>query len=147
MRVLAISKGASRYVRPAPCSGRGERAGLATVYGPALTGWTEALRHPPTLAGVTGASSQAPATKVVANVSLTSPVSSRRGNALGYALCCGRHDRTMSRLGGVWSKAESSNRANSNSNQNFSHGGLLPNDDALWKVIAWIRSINPTQVQ
>jgi hypothetical protein len=30
----------------------------------------------------------------------------------------------MSRLGRLWSKAEGSNRANSNSNQNFIHGGF-----------------------
>ena len=34
----------------------------------------------------------------------------------------------MSRLGRVWSKAEGSNRPDSNSNQNFTHGDVLPND-------------------
>src|SRR5262249_45881801 len=91
---------------------------------PAFTGWAEALPPSPTLAGAARAGSEAPATKVVGNVSLASPLGSGGGNALGYAWCCGRHNRTMSRLGRLWSKAECSNRASSNSNQNFSHGGF-----------------------
>jgi hypothetical protein len=34
----------------------------------------------------------------------------------------------MSRLGRLGSKTEGSNRANSNSNQNFTHGGPLPKE-------------------
>jgi len=64
-------------------SGCGERAGLAAVYGPALTGWAEGLPRTPSLTGVAGAGSEAPATKVVVNVSLTSPLSPGGGNALG----------------------------------------------------------------
>ena len=37
----------------------------------------------------------------------------------------------MSRLGRLWSKTENSNRANSESNQNFTHGGFLPNDSCV----------------
>jgi hypothetical protein len=105
--------------------GRGERADLAAVYGPVFTGWAEALPHPPTLAGAAGAGSEAPSTKVVGNVTLPSPLGPGGGNALGYAWCSGRHNRTMSRLS-RWSKAEGSNRANSNRNQNLTHGDLLP---------------------
>jgi hypothetical protein len=36
----------------------------------------------------------------------------------------------------LWSKAEGSNRANSNSNQNFTHGGLLPNDGCVPSLTA-----------
>ena len=64
-------------------SGRGEKASLAAVYGPALTGWAEGLPRTPSLAGVAGAGSEAPATKVVSNVSLPSPLSPSGGNALG----------------------------------------------------------------
>jgi hypothetical protein len=108
--------------------GRGERASLAAVNGSAFTGWAEGLPRPPSLASVPGAGSEAPATKVVPNVSLASPLSLGGSNALGYAWGCGRHDRTMSGLGLVWSKAEGSNCAHSSSNQNFTHGGLLPKE-------------------
>ena len=37
----------------------------------------------------------------------------------------------MSRLGRLCGKAEDSNRANSESNQNFSHGGFLLNDSCV----------------
>ena len=56
---------------------------LAAVHGPALTGWAEVLPCPPGLAVVAGTGSEAPATKVVGNVSLASPISPVRGNALG----------------------------------------------------------------
>jgi hypothetical protein len=59
---------------------------LAADYSRALTGWADAFRSP-TLASVTGASSDAPAAKVAGNVSFQSSVSSPGGNALGYALC------------------------------------------------------------
>ena len=55
---------------------------LAAVHGPALTGWTEGLARPPSLAVVARAGSEAPTTKVVSNVSVASPVSPVRGNAL-----------------------------------------------------------------
>jgi len=61
----------------------GERASLAAVYGPAFTGWAEALPHSPSLAGVAGTGSESRATKVVGNVSLASPISPVGGNALG----------------------------------------------------------------
>jgi hypothetical protein len=64
---------------------------LAADYGCAFTGWANAF-HPPTLAGVAGAGSDAPATKIAGNVSLQSPVSPPSGNALGCAVCCGLHD-------------------------------------------------------
>jgi hypothetical protein len=58
----------------------------------------------------------------------------------------------MSRFGRLWSKAEGSNRANSNSNQNFTHGDLLPNDGCvpfltatqfytLLPRVAWVRGL------
>src|SRR5262249_59847513 len=72
----------------------------------------------------------------VGNVSLASPLGPGGGNALGYAWCSGRHNRTMSRLGRLWSKAEGSNRTNSNRNQNFTHGGLLPNDGCVPSLAA-----------
>jgi len=56
---------------------------LAAVHGPALTGWAEVLPRPPSLAVIARAGSEAPATKVVGDVSLTSPISPVRGNALG----------------------------------------------------------------
>ena len=71
---------------------RGEKASLAAVYGPAFTGWAEGLPYPPSLAGVAGSGSEARATKVIPNVSLTSPLSLGGGNTLGYAWGCGRHD-------------------------------------------------------
>jgi hypothetical protein len=88
-----------------------QRENLAADYGRALTGWTDAL-HPPTLAAVAGAGSHGPTTKVAGNVPLQSPVSSPGGNALGCAVGCGRHDRTLSRLGRLRNEIEGSNRAN-----------------------------------
>src|SRR6516162_4114535 len=64
---------------------------LAADYSLALTSWADACAcSAPTLAGVTRASNDAPATKVEANVSLQSPLSPGGGNALEYARCCGR---------------------------------------------------------
>jgi len=42
----------------------------------------------------------------------------------------------MSRLGRLCGKAEDSNRANSESNQNFTHGGFLPNDSCVPSLTA-----------
>lgn len=64
---------------------------LAADYGCAFTSWANAF-HPPTLAGVAGAGSDAPATKIAGNVSLQSPVSPPGGNTLGCAVCGGLHD-------------------------------------------------------
>ena len=64
---------------------------LAAVYGPAFTGWAEALPHAPTLAGIAGASPEAPATKVAGNVSVASLLRLGRSNALSDAACCGDH--------------------------------------------------------
>ena len=75
------------WPRPAELSA----SDLAAEYGRAFTGWADAF-HPPTLARVAGTGSDAPATKVARNVSLQSPVSPPGGNALGCAVCCGRHD-------------------------------------------------------
>jgi len=89
---------------------------LAADYSLALTSWADACAcSAPTLAGVTRASNDAPATKVEGNVSLQSPLSPGGGNALEYARCCSRQQRTMSRLGSLWSKIEGSNRANCDS--------------------------------
>jgi hypothetical protein len=63
---------------------------LAADEGRAFTGWADAF-HSPTLAGIAGAGSDGPATKVVPNVSMESPLSLGGGNALGYAACRGRH--------------------------------------------------------
>ena len=64
---------------------------LAADYGRTFTSWTETF-HPPTLAGVARAGSDAPATKVAGNVSLQSPVSPPGGNALSCAVGCGLND-------------------------------------------------------
>ena len=64
---------------------------LAAHYCRTFTGGAETI-NPPTLAGVAGAGSDAPATKVAGNVSLHSPVSPPGGNALSCAVCCGRYD-------------------------------------------------------
>ena len=64
---------------------------LAANHGRGFTSWADACRSP-TLAGVAGTGSNAPAAKVVGDVSLQSPVSPPGGNALGYAECCGGDD-------------------------------------------------------
>src|SRR6516165_2195404 len=81
------------------------RRTLAADYSLALTSWADACAcSTPTLTGVTRASDDVPATKVEGNVSLQSPLSPGGGNALEHARCCGRHQRTMSRLGRLRSK-------------------------------------------
>ena len=128
MKVAAIrtSTSGSLHVTLRSAADRMRRISLAAHYGRAFTRWTAGF-HTPTLARRLGVS-HARTGKIVPDVTVESPLSLGGSNGLGYAWGCGRDDRTMSGLGLVWRKAEGSNCAHSSSNQNFTHGGLLPKE-------------------